>query len=414
MDFTAFNSLLLATAGVALCLALASKALQNRLIASEPLVALMVGLLIGPHLLGWVRIGDLTANTGAFLEQATRLTLSIAIMTATLRVGATWTRRNLRDLLLLLLVGLVGMWLLSWAMLWLTLGRSATDLLLLAAIVTPTDPVLAQSVVTAGTAERWVPSGIRNLISMESAANDGLSFLLVVGVVAFRTHDMGAFTAQVAWLALWEVGGAAILGCALGLGFGWLLNRAGENWTTDASAITVSVSLSFATLALAALLGMDGLFAIFAAGLSLSLMLGEKAAQRSEEFNHATARLFQLPVLLLVGVATPLDGWRELGLPLLAAVALILLFRRLPVLVALRPALKGVSSWPGALFVGWFGPIGLAAIFYATLVMQENHDDFFFVVASAVVAGSVLVHGVTDTIGSKMLGRACKTESEEL
>lgn len=88
-----FNLILFLCMATVLGLALVSKALSNRFIASEPIVAVAAGAVFGPHVLGWVSVGDLTSHQPVLLEQLSRLTLAIAIITATLRVGWPWVRR---------------------------------------------------------------------------------------------------------------------------------------------------------------------------------------------------------------------------------------------------------------------------------------------------------------------------------
>lgn len=48
------------------------------------------------------------------------------------------------------------------------------EALCISACVTPTDPILANSIVKGRYAEKYVPKGVRDIISAESGANDGL------------------------------------------------------------------------------------------------------------------------------------------------------------------------------------------------------------------------------------------------
>jgi NhaP-type Na+/H+ or K+/H+ antiporter len=405
----AFNAVLLLAMATALILALVSQGLQNRFIASEPLLALACGVLFGPACLGWVRLEHLTPNVHTLLEQSARLTLSIAIMTATLRVGWRWTRDNLRDIVLMLALGMPIMCVLSWAAFSVSLDLAAWPALLMAAIVTPTDPVLAQAIVTSSTAEKKVPSGLRHLISVESAANDGLALPLVIVPLLALAGPGEPFWPALVRVIFWEVAGAFVLGGF----FGWLIGRAlmrlRERWTTETSEITVSTTLAFATLAGTKLLDMDGIFGVCGAGLGLAAALGEQAGAH-HEFNDTMSRLFQLPTLTLLGLALPFDVWLQIGWPLLAAVVSILLFRRLPMVLALKPSLRTLQSWPSAIFVGWFGPVGIAALFYAMLVEDRTGIERYFGIVSAVIVGSVVAHGLTDTIGARLFGRTLGTK----
>ena len=63
-------------------------------------------------------------------------------------------------------------------------------------------------------------------------------------------------------------------------------------------------------------------------------------------------------------MALPWEGWLELGWGGLLLVAAVLLLRRLPAVLALRPLLGPLrSKGKDVLFLGWFGPIGAAALY---------------------------------------------------
>ena len=57
------------------------------------------------------------------------------------------------------------------------------------------------------------------------------------------------------------------------------------------------------------------------------------------------------------------------------------------------------------LFVGWFGPIGIAAIFYAILAIERTGMEIVWLAGSLVVAGSVLIHGMTSTPATHQYGQ---------
>jgi NhaP-type Na+/H+ or K+/H+ antiporter len=87
-------------------------------------------------------------------------------------------------------------------------------------------------------------------------------------------------------------------------------------------------------------------------------------------------------------------------------VAMVLLFRRLPAVLALRPLLGPLrAKRKDVLFLGWFGPIGAAAIYYAAFSLKETGIEEVWVVGSLVICASVVVHGVTATPLTKVYGR---------
>jgi len=64
--------------------------------------------------------------------------------------------------------------------------------------------------------------------------------------------------------------------------------------------------------------------------------------------------------------ALTLVPWR-----LVVIAILILLFRRIPIMLALKPVIPDIKSWREALFCGHFGPIGVGAIFISILARSE-------------------------------------------
>nr|WP_111299118.1 hypothetical protein [Paracoccus saliphilus] len=88
-------------------------------------------------------------------------------------------------------------------------------------------------------------------------------------------------------------------------------------------------------------------------------------------------------------------GWLELGSSGPLLVAAVLLLRRPPVLLLLRPLLPDVRTTSESLFMGWFGPIAVAAIYYASLMEHRTGEAVIWHVVSLVICGSVIVHGAT-------------------
>ena len=86
----------------------------------------------------------------------------------------------------------------------------------------------------------------------------------------------------------------------------------------------------------------------------------------------------------------------------------VLLLRRPPVLLLLRPLLPSVRSLADALFLGWFGPIAVAAIYYASLIEHKLGNPLIWHVVSLVVCASVVVHGVTATSLTRLYGRQAR------
>jgi NhaP-type Na+/H+ or K+/H+ antiporter len=206
-------------------------------------------------------------------------------------------------------------------------------------------------------------------------------------------------TALVEWVTvtlLWEVLGAVAMGLAVGAVVGWV-----ERWSSqrerleEPSVLTVTVALTFAVLGAVKLLGSDGLLAVFVAGLAYNRLADPEDEAEEQRIQEVFNRLFTYPIFVLFGTALPWSEWAALGRTGVAVVVGILLLRRLPMVVSVRPAVRPLDRPAATLFVGWFGPVGIAAVYYATVAARETGHDLVWPLASLVVVGSILAHGAT-------------------
>ena len=92
-------------------------------------------------------------------------------------------------------------------------------------------------------------------------------------------------------------------------------------------------------------------------------------------------------------------------------VVAVLLLRRLPAVLVLRPLLGSLrGKTRDVLFLGWFGPVGAAALYYAAFSLRETGIEAAWTVGSLVICASLLVHGVSATPLTKLYGRLSQVE----
>lgn len=399
--------------GLLLVLGLTSGVIKTRLPLSEPLVALVVGVLIGP--LGLRLISAEQLGSG-FLEEAARLTLAVALMGVALRLPEGYLLRHWRALAVMLGLVMPLMWLLGSALAYLLLGVPAWVALLVGGVITPTDPVVASSIVTGSFAEENLPARLRHLLSAESGANDGLALPFVMLPVLFLTHPPGEALGR--WLGgvvAWEVGVAALLGLVIGYLAGRLLRWSRRRLGAERiSLLSLALALTIATLGGVRLLGGDGVLAAFTVGLAFDYFAQAEITRHQGSIQDVLTRFFDLPVFVFLGLALPWQAWLELGWPVLLLAVLVLLLRRLPAVFALSRFVAPLRGWPDALFVGWFGPIGIAAVFYARLALRETGNETVWAVASLVVVVSLIAHGTSATPATRWYRRraGCEVELE--
>ncbi|MGE0447535.1 MAG: cation:proton antiporter, partial [Vicinamibacterales bacterium] len=156
-----------------------------------------------------------------------------------------------------------------------------------------------------------------------------------------------------------------------------------------------TVAFSILTLGASSLAGGDALIAVFLAGLAFNLRFAGDEQEHEEHIQEPVAKLFTLPMFVVFGLALPLDQWVAMGWPLAGAAVLVLLLRRPPISAAVSPALRSRLSASDVTYIGWFGPIGIGAIYYAALAWRTSGDPRIWYAASAIITASIVAHGLT-------------------
>lgn len=382
--------------------------IKNRWYISAPIVALLVGVLVGPTVFGLLDVANWGDQTRV-LEEAARLTLGISLMGVALRLPDRYLWQHWRSVAILLGLVMPLMWLVSGALAYLFLGVPFWVALLIGAVVTPTDPVVSSSIVTGDLAEKNIPGYLRHVLSSESGANDGLAFPFVMLPILFLTRPPGeALTHWLTYTLLWEVLAAVLIGRVIGYLVGHVQQQAQRTFpehTEQISLLSVTLALSLTVLGVVKLMGSDGILAVFAAGIMLNRVVKGQEKAEQEQIQDVVRRFFDLPVFVLLGMVLPWAQWIELGWAAVWLVVAVLLLRRLPALVAFSPLMGQVQRRSDALFLGWFGPIGIAALFYATMAVRETQHEIVWIAGSLIITASILVHGVSATPLTRLYGR---------
>ena len=397
-----------AIAGFVCVLAGLASARFQSLPISKPLIALCVGVLVGPEVLQWLDPHG-WPHARTILKEAARFTLAISVFGIALRTPMGSYRRLVRPVGVLLTLGMAAMWAVSAGLAWALLGLSPLMALLLGAVITPTDPVVASSIVTGGLAERVLPDRLRSTLSLESGANDGLAYLIVLLPILLIGNGPASAALQVWLVDIFVIG--VLLAVAVGALIGYLaaiaLHRADKiGWAEEHSLLGLSVALSLAVVTVAKLIGSDGILAAFAAGAAFNFGLDRQEEFEEQNVQEAISKLFNLPIFIIFGAMLPWGEWFSLGwsAPVFAA-AVLLLRRPLALLIVGRGLGAGLVR-KDATFLAWFGPVGVAAIYYALLAEERTHDPVLWHAASLVIVGSILAHGVTSAPGLSAYRRA--------
>jgi sodium/hydrogen antiporter len=370
----------------------------TRLWLSPAAIALVVGVVAGPEVLDVVDVRAAPGDEQGLVREVARITLGVSLVGVGLQLDVDDLRRLWRRVARLLTVGMVGMWLVTGLGAVVLLELPLWTGLLLGAVLTPTDPAVAASMVTGPLARANLPERLRHTLQLESGANDGLAlpFVLLAGLAV--TPPLGEAVGEWAGQAGKEIGLALVLGAAIGLAVGQIARFDVEHRETSAAHLLMSgVALALLTLGGVHTLGGSGVFAAFVAALCFSASLTDDERELLERTQQAIVHLTLVPMFLLFGATLPWHDWRVLGWPLVAFGAWVLVVRRPPVvpLAMVGGDVRGRSL----VWLAWSGPLGVAGIYYAGYVERfpTGHDASVSAAATFAIAVSVLAHTVAAT-----------------
>lgn len=432
----------MALSGALLLLMALSSAALRRLPVSSAIVYLLVGVALGPA--GWGVLSLDLRQAAPWLERLTEVAVIISLFIGGLKLRAPLRSPLWRAPWLLagpvMLISIVGVT----AFAHLVLGLAMAPALLLAAVLAPTDPVLASAVAVGDATDR---DRLRYALSGEAGLNDGMAFPFVVFALLWAEHaGQGDWVAG--WAAqrlLWAVPAGLVIGFLAGLGVGRLaisLRRGQQDDAAPNDLLTLAlVALAYV---LAETVGAWGFLAAFAAGVGLrraemrvvkesphpetTSEEGQATHDHAGDLRHPPAehlvppnaapgdmaepavaagvlvaealsfgdtaeRLLEMILIVLVGVCL-VTHWDVRAVPL----ALILF-------LVVRPAAVGLclagsdTSGRQRLLMGWFGIRGIGSLYYLTHALGQNGAPGVAApiadLTVSVVALSILLHGVS-------------------
>ena len=389
------------------------RALTRAAGVSGPVLALLVGVAVGPAGAGWVEPGG-WGSVKEVMGTAALVTLGVGLTGVALRLprDAVVPKPHRTTAAALLGPGMLAAWATSALLAWAALGLDGWAAALVGAAVVPTDPVLASAIVSGPFARDRLPARLRHAISFESGANDGLAVPLVTLSAAGLAGGLAAAGGWGAWFGghvLWEAGGAVLAGAAGGRAAAGLLEWCERHHDSDETGLLAfSLALTAAALGVAGLLGLSGPLTVFAAALAFAWRLPGGERREEGEIQDAINQFCLQPAFLLLGALLPWGEWAALGWRGPAFAAGVLLLRRPPwVWLAGRfvPGLLPALTAPrDRLFAGWFGPIGVAALYYAAEFAADL--PALWPAVSLTVAASTLVHGATAAPFTRLYAKA--------
>ena len=277
---------------------------------------------------------------------------------------------------------------------------------ILGAVLAPTDAGLGQIVLDSPR----VPMRIRQALKAETGLNDGLSVPFLLFFIALAAARTAGHPPRLPMFILEQLGIGALVGAAIGLAGGWLLGLARRReWIAESFLQIGVVALPLLCLVVSEVLGGSMFIAAFVAGLAVQMGFKE-AGKHSVEFAEEWGQLLNLSVFFLFGLVI-VRNWPQFGpAEWLYAVLSLTVVRMLPVAIALIGTRLSAAS---VIFMGWFGPRGLASIVLGLVYLeQEMHlpgESTMRLAVIVTVALSIFAHGLSAVPGINLYARKVAT-----
>ena len=267
--------------------------------------------------------------------------------------------------------------------------------LLTAAVLTPTDAALGQTVVSS----QNVPEKLSQTINVESGLNDGLVLPFVLLGAILASEIMGEHSAtSLPVTAVLQI----ILGPLVGIAIGWSVAKAldtaqNREWIMESAQGVVFLTTAFAAYLAAELIGGNGFIAAFVAGA----VFGNSYKHNLHfitEFMEGNGQLLTMSAFFIFGALLLPKGLSHITIiPISIAILFLTIVRIGPIWLSLAGTGLKLKE---KLFLGWFGPRGLASILFTLIMIDEfdlpNEAELLACVSMTVFL-SILLHGLSAT-----------------
>ena len=363
---------------------LVSLFVKEKLYIGEATVATLCGVIFGPHAANLFDPAS-WGNMDQITLECSRIVLVVQCFAVGVELPKAYMERHWRSVLFLLVPVMTYGWLVTSLFIWWMIEPLTwLESLVCAACVTATDPVLASSVVGKGKFAKRVPKHLRDVLSAESGCNDGMAFPFIYLSFYLLHYHIDAKHTVYHWFCytvLYEVLFGAVYGFLIGYIGRHMIKWADSKGLIDRESFLVFYFvLALFCAGTGATLGTDDLLVGFAAGVGFSNDGWFTHKTEESHVSNVIDLLLNLAYFVYLGSVIP---WAQYNAPsigltpwrLVVIAILVIFFRRIPIMMALKPVIPDVKTWREALFAGHFGPIGVGAIYAAILARAELETD---------------------------------------
>ncbi len=264
----------------------------------------------------------------------------------------------------------------------------------LAVILAPTDASLGQSVVE----NPKVPVRIRQALNIESGLNDGFAMpFLILAISLAVSSESQVGTGYFIGLAVSQIVFGVLAGAVVGfLGARYIGWGRKSGWMSMGFEKINWLVLVLLTFGAAEVVGGNGFIAAFVFGITSGNVISAQQMKRVDDFAEVENTLLMLLTYMIFGMVMLIPALERMNVSIVFyAVLSLTVVRMLPVAISLI----GVKMRPvTVLFLGWFGPRGIASILYVLTVLEVeelNGKETIITAAIITVFLSVMAHGIS-------------------
>merc|ERR1711977_684044 len=335
-----------------------------------------------------------------------RVVIGVQLVIAGFQLPAKYCKTRWLEMTIVLMPVMTIMWMATTACIVLTIPKlTLLGSMVIGAAVTCTDPILSQAVAKGPFADKYVPRALRELIAPGVEAAPAIvapvseafggtfgQVTPAVGQLVKRAAEMaeGEMEEGVGRLgggfgrvmSAWFVEGwlySILMSVAIGIVVGYgsmVMIKYGlkKKWIDGESFLLWPTAIGLFLIGICGVLATDDLLTCFTAGCALNWngLYLEESEKRHDEVNSCVDVLLNFGGFMYIGTIIP---WTKFQMPDVTGITvgrlfllgiLVMFFRRVPAIMLLYKTMpKCVKDWKEALSMGWFGPIGIGAVFYA-------------------------------------------------
>lgn len=372
-----------------------SKYIRDMLYIPDPFITLLFGIAIGHH--GLNVLNTHYVYSKIIVLNFSRIVLCLQIMAISLKIKKEYLKTSSMVLFNLVVLGGFIKCFITFILIFGSTYLDVPTSWALAASLTPTDPILSSSIVSGEFAKQNVATKLKNILTTESGINDGLGIILVNISILLYSAANQTFGTKFKEFIINTVLIKVLFSILCGIVLGKIVNSCNKvclrlQLLNSNTLIIQSFALTFLILSLMAMIDGSELICIFFTGIFLNEDNWYISHQSNFRISYVIENSFSMALFVFLG--SRIDFTR-FNMQMFKIIINAIFIRIITIIMLYRQFLfEVIGSFKEACFVGYFGPVGVGAIYYS-LLYDALVDALTIDYAMCSVFVSVIIHGLS-------------------